>query len=122
MLGKDDLRGLSLGERKIILEGLVSRRDPVRYTDHVIGAGREFFELVKQAGLEGMVAKRRLSKYSGTLTDDWLKVKCLRTHDFIIGGWIPDGSRPLGALLLGECIDGKLRCVGKSARFRTCGS
>src|SRR5262249_57819171 len=75
--------------------------------------GRKFFDLGKQAGLEGMVAKRRQSKYSGTVTGDWLKVKCLRTHNFIVGGWIPDGSRPLGALLLGECIDGELRYVGQ---------
>src|SRR6516165_6635037 len=60
-----------------------------------------------------MVAKRRLSKYSGALTDDWLKVKCLRTHDFIVGGWIPDGERLFGALLLGELIDGELRYVGQ---------
>jgi bifunctional non-homologous end joining protein LigD len=112
-LGNDDLRGLPLRERKSILKTLVSGCDPVRYTDHIVGAGSEFFELVKQTGLEGMVAKRRLSKYSGALTDDWLKVKCLRTHDFIVGGWIPDGVRPLGALLLGELIDGELRYVGQ---------
>jgi bifunctional non-homologous end joining protein LigD len=113
MLGNDDLRGRSLIQRKPILETLVSGYDPVRYTDHVIGVGREFFDVVKQAGLEGMVTKRRLSKYSGALTDDWLKVKCLRTHDFIVGGWIPDGDRPFGVLLLGELIDGQLRYVGQ---------
>ena len=83
------------------------------YTDHVIGIGKEFFKVVKQAGLEGMVAKRRRSKYSGTLADDWLKVKCLRTHDFIVGGWIPDGGRQFGVLLVGELIDGHLRYVGQ---------
>ena len=113
MLGNDDLRGLPLSERNPLLETLVSGCDPVRYTDHVVGIGREFFDAVKRAGLEGMVAKRRTSKYAGMLTDDWLKVKCLRTHDFIVGGCIPDGGRQFGALLLGELIDGHLRYVGQ---------
>jgi bifunctional non-homologous end joining protein LigD len=113
MLENRALRDLPLEERKHVLKTLVSGCDPVRYTDHVIGAGREFFELVKQAGLEGMVAKRRLSKYSGTLTNDWLKVKCLRTHDFIVGGWVPNDGRQVGAFLLGELIDGRLRYVGQ---------
>jgi bifunctional non-homologous end joining protein LigD len=65
MLGNDNLRVLPLSERKPILETLVSGCDPVRYTDHVVGTGTEFFELVKQAGLEGMVAKRGLSKIFG---------------------------------------------------------
>jgi bifunctional non-homologous end joining protein LigD len=47
------------------------------------------------------------------LTDDRLKVKCLRTHDFIVGGWIPRGGCQFGALLLGELIDGHLRYVGQ---------
>lgn len=113
MLGNNDLRGLPLSERKPILKALVGACEPVRYTDHVVGIGREFFDVVKQAGLEGMVAKRRSSKYSGALSDDWLKVKCLRTHDFIVGGWILDGGRPFGALLLGELVDGELRYVGQ---------
>ena len=70
------------------------------------------FELIREAGLEGMVAKRRQSKYEGALKEDWLKIKCLRVHDFVVGGWIPNGRRP-GALLLGEFVDGHLRYVGE---------
>jgi bifunctional non-homologous end joining protein LigD len=47
MLGKDDLRGLPISERKAILKALVSEGDAVRYTDHVVGIGREFFDAVK---------------------------------------------------------------------------
>jgi bifunctional non-homologous end joining protein LigD len=75
MLGNDDLRGLPISERKAILKTLISECDAVRYTNHVVEIGREFFDAVKRAGLEGMVAKRRTSKYAGMLTDDWLKVK-----------------------------------------------
>jgi bifunctional non-homologous end joining protein LigD len=62
--------------------------EPVRYCDHIVGMGKGFFEAVREAELEGMVAKRRRSKYAGVLNDDWLKIKCMRVHDFVIGGWI----------------------------------
>jgi bifunctional non-homologous end joining protein LigD len=110
LLDGEDLRGCALDRRKSVLEQLIAGCDPVRYTDHIIGTGRAFFDAVKEAGLEGMVAKRRQSRYSGTLTDDWLKIKCLRVHDFVIGGWVPDSGRaPFSALLLGEFIDGEFR-------------
>ena len=110
---RDDLRQCPLEDRKAAVEKLVSGCDPVRYTDYVIGTGRGFFDAVKDAGLEGMVAKRRRSLYAGRLTNDWLKIKCLRVHDFVIGGWIPDGREPFRELLLGAYIDGKLRYVGR---------
>jgi bifunctional non-homologous end joining protein LigD len=58
--------------------------ESVRYCDHVVGMGKTFFEAVRDAGLEGIVAKRRGSQY--VLNDDWLKNKCMRVHDFVIGG------------------------------------
>jgi ATP-dependent DNA ligase len=57
-----------------------------------------------------VVAKRRDSAYAGVLNDDWLKIECLRVHDFVIGGWIfSNTDKDVGALLLGEFIDGDLR-------------
>jgi ATP-dependent DNA ligase len=47
------------------------------------------------------------------LNDDWLKIKCLRVHDFVIRGWISNTNKDVGALLLGEFIDGDLRYVGQ---------
>ena len=113
LLDADDLRDSRLETRKAILKVLLGECDPVRYTDHVIGTGVAFFGLVKRAGLEGMVAKRRASTYSGVLTDDWLKVKCLRVHDFVVGGLITgEDGQTFSALLPGEFIDGELRYVG----------
>ncbi len=114
-LENNDLRPHPLERRKSILQDLIASRDPVRYCDHVDGCGKAFYESVREAGLEGMVAKHRRSAYRGRLTGDWLKVKCLRTHGFVVGGWIPDhGScRRITALLLGEFIGGALHYVGK---------
>jgi len=110
-----DLRPYPLERRKSILEDLLGSRDPVRYCDHVLGSGKAFYEMVREADLEGMVAKRRRSAYRGGLSGDWLKVKCLRTHGFVVGGWIPasGSSCRIAALLLGEFMDGALHYVGK---------
>jgi bifunctional non-homologous end joining protein LigD len=114
MLGDDDLRARPLEARKTMLADLLhGSSDAVRYCDHVVGEGKAFFDSVRQAGLEGMVAKRRASKYTGALNDDWLKVKCMRVHDFVVGGWISDTDQSIGALLLGEFVDGDLRYVGQ---------
>jgi bifunctional non-homologous end joining protein LigD len=62
LLGRKDFRSLPLEGRKTALRNLLGakakNRDPVRLCDHIIGHGKAFFETVKQAGLEGMVAKR----------------------------------------------------------------
>ena len=76
------------------------------------GMGKGFFEAVREAELEGMVAKRRRSKYAGVLNDDWLKIRCMRVHDFVIGPWVSNGDEQMGTLLLGEFVEGVLRYVG----------
>jgi len=109
-----DPRARRLESRKSMLADLLhDSSDAVRYCDHIIGTGRAFFEAVREAGLEGMVAKRRASKYAGVLNDDWLKVKSMRVHDFVVGGWISDTDHSIGALLLGEFVNGDLRFVGQ---------
>jgi bifunctional non-homologous end joining protein LigD len=114
LLGDADLRAKPLDVRKAMLAGLLGRGgEPVRYCDHIIGMGKAFFDAVREAGLEGMVAKRRGSAYAGVLNDDCSKSKCLRVHDFVIGGWISNTDKDVGALLLGEFIDGDLRYVGQ---------
>ncbi len=111
-----DLRSMALEARKEILRRIVRGEGPIRYCDHVIGRGKDFFEAVSGAGLEGMVAKKRSSTYRGARTAEWVKIKSPRTRSFVIGGYTsPDGTRTsFGALLLGVYeADGKLRYVGK---------
>ena len=66
-------------------------------------------------GYEGVVAKRRDSLYQpGQRVAAWLKVKPVRSAEFVIGGWTRGkGARePLGALLLGYWQDGALEYAG----------
>jgi bifunctional non-homologous end joining protein LigD len=63
------------------------------------------------SGFEGVIGKRKDSRYeAGKRSGSWLKVKPVKSADFVIGGYTRgQGSRaPLGALLVGTWDDGKL--------------
>jgi bifunctional non-homologous end joining protein LigD len=59
----------------------------------------------RQRGLEGIVAKRRDSRYeAGRRSRHWVKVKHVRTQEVVIGGWQPGAGRregTIGSLLVG---------------------
>ena len=54
-------------------------------------------------GWEGVIAKRRGSRYEQRRSPHWLKMKCEASQEFVVGGFTdPQGSRVgLGALLVG---------------------
>jgi bifunctional non-homologous end joining protein LigD len=108
-----DLRGAPLLQRKQLLQRFLRTSPALRYCDHVAGQGQELFELAKQKGLEGIVAKHSDSRYVGERSTNWLKVKATQTLDAVVGGWTaPRGSTAFGALLLGLYEGKKLHFVG----------
>ena len=67
-------------------------------------------------GLEGLIGKRRGSKYeAGKRSGAWIKVKLHQEQEFVIGGYTePEGSRKyFGALLVGFYEDKKLKFAGR---------
>ena len=112
-----DLRGAGLEARKRALAAVVppGARGVVRYSEHTVGGGDVFFRAACGLGLEGIVSKRRDASYRSGRDTTWLKTKCLREQEFVIGGFTePEGARVgLGALLLGVHEDGRLRYVGR---------
>jgi DNA ligase D-like protein (predicted ligase) len=110
-----DLRRLRLRSRKSLLRRALSFEQPVRYVTHRNEHGEELFSEACQRGLEGLIAKRAESRYVGRRTRDWLKLKCHREQELVIGGFTaPRGSRTdFGALLVGYYEDGELRYAGK---------
>jgi bifunctional non-homologous end joining protein LigD len=98
-----DLRRLPLVDRKECLRLLVPRLGPARYSDHIAGEGRAFFEAASEQRLEGIVAKKARSTYTGRRSGDWIKIKCQRRQEFVVGGYTdPQGSRGyFGALDIG---------------------
>ncbi len=98
-----DLRRLTLLDRKDCLKLLLPPLGIVRYGDHVLEHGDAFFEAAAGERLEGIVAKKVTSPYVGGRSRDWIKVKCQRRQEFVIGGFTdPRGGRGyFGALHLG---------------------
>ena len=110
-----DLTGLPLRARKGALRRAFSFHDPVRYTPHRNEHGARFFAEACARGWEGLIAKRADSPYSQRRSGDWIKLKCTREQELVIGGFTPPaGSREhFGALLVGYFEDGELRYAGK---------
>jgi len=98
-----DLRRTTLEDRKRVLQEVLKPGEVVRFSDHYPGQGVALFEVAKQKGLEGILAKKRNSCYEERRTGEWLKIKITQTVDCVIGGYTdPDGSRQyFGSLVLG---------------------
>lgn len=98
-----DWRRVPLEERKRKLASLVVTGDAVRYSDHYEERGKALFEMARQKGLEGIVAKRRASFYEERRSREWLKIKIRHRLECVIGGYTePEGSRAhFGSLVLG---------------------
>jgi DNA ligase D-like protein (predicted ligase) len=110
-----DLTGLPLLERKSVLRDVVWYDEPIRFTPYRSTGSAAMFREACDRGGEGIIAKRADSRYVSARSTDWLKIKCVRQQEFVIGGYTaPQGSRErLGALLVGY-YDGKsLRYAGK---------
>jgi bifunctional non-homologous end joining protein LigD len=110
-----DLTGLPLLDRKVVLRDVVWFVDPIRFTRHKTSGGVEMLRAACEQGAEGIIAKRATSLYVSTRSTDWLKLKCLRRQEFVLGGYTaPQGSRErLGALLVGYYDGSALRYAGK---------
>jgi bifunctional non-homologous end joining protein LigD len=107
-----DLRPLAVEERQALLAGLpleppLARVAPI---DHP-----QPWELAREQGWEGVVAKRRGSPYEPRRSPHWLKMKVEASQELVVGGFTdPQGKRVgLGALLVGYYDGDDLVFAGK---------
>src|SRR5919106_1412250 len=109
--GGRDVRSLPLEERRATLAGLLCWQDPLRMTEQLTGDGAALLADACRDGWEGLIAKRVGTPYVSTRSRDWLKLKCTRAQELVVGGFTaPRGSRTdLGALLVGYFEDDRLR-------------
>jgi len=99
-----DLSPLSLINRKEFLEGQVISEGPLTIIDSVDGLGTKLFDAVCSMDLEGIVAKKKSSKYKpGTRSKDWIKIKNWKNAECVILGY-KLGDKP--SILLGDCERG----------------
>jgi bifunctional non-homologous end joining protein LigD len=105
-----------LEDRKRVLRRVIRSHPMVRFAAHVVGEGEAFVRAAADRGLEGVVAKRRGSRYEpGKRSRDWLKIKLRREQELVVAGWLPGkGShKDLGSLIVAVNADGRLRHAGQ---------
>lgn len=80
---------LPLMERKKLLQKAVKENDQISVSRYIEKEGIAFYQLAKQQDLEGIVAKKKDSKYYlDKRTKEWIKIKNLQDDDFVVCGYI----------------------------------
>jgi bifunctional non-homologous end joining protein LigD len=112
-----DLRDVRLDERRPLLQAVLDAKpsDTVRFSSEFGTDPSQLVVAACQIGLEGVIGKRRDSRYVTRRSPEWIKLKCGMRQEFVIGGYTdPQGARKgIGSLLLGYYDDkGVLRYAG----------
>ncbi|MBU3171740.1 ATP-dependent DNA ligase [Clostridium estertheticum] len=99
---------LPLMQRKKLLEKVIKENERIAISRYIEEQGIKFYQLAKQNNLEGIVAKRKDSKYYlDKKTKDWIKIKYLLDDDFVICGYIhKDGG--VISIVLGQYLNKEL--------------
>lgn len=112
-----DLREKSLMDRKNILEALMKDAPPnLYYSSYIKGHVKESFHAACELNMEGIIVKKADAIYSGTRNGDWLKLKCDKIQEFVIGGYSLTEKKTSGvsALLLGFYEGNELIYAGRA--------
>ncbi len=115
-----ELDGLDLGarpllERRARLVEAIRPQPALQLSEAWQGDSERRFSAACRSGWEGLIAKRADAPYVRGRSKDWLKLKCARGQELVIGGYTePAGSRTdFGALLVGYYDDGRLLYAGR---------
>lgn len=114
-VGGYDVARLPLVARKELLSRVVKPSDAIELVAYRERSGEKYLEEACAHGWEGIIAKRAAAPYVNGRSKKWLKFKCSKEQEFVIGGYTdPQGARVgFGALLVGYYENGKLRYAGK---------
>ncbi|TIT34407.1 MAG: DNA ligase D [Mesorhizobium sp.] len=116
-LNGGDISNQPLLERKERLAELLGEPDPddaLQFSSHIADHGEKILETMCAGGHEGVIAKRADSRYVGDRTATWLKIKCTKRQEFVVGGYRPsDTGRGMASLILGTYENGKLVYRGR---------
>jgi bifunctional non-homologous end joining protein LigD len=118
-LNGHNLRQEPLAKRKQILERMLDtlpEHEVIRYGQHIETEGGPIFTEACKMGAEGIVSKRSDSTYSSGRSKSWIKIKCIRRQEFVIGGFTKpaNGTEGIGALVLGYYEGKKLIYAGRT--------
>jgi bifunctional non-homologous end joining protein LigD len=116
VLSGRDVMAKTLEERREHLERTVlpTLAEPVRYAGELKATLRELVHSVKEQGLEGLVAKRRDSRYEpGQRSGAWMKMRVNQGQELVIGGYTL-GTKTFDALVIGYYDGDDLIYVGRT--------
>jgi bifunctional non-homologous end joining protein LigD len=104
ILNGKDVMGETLMRRRELIEEhvLPTLAEPIRYSPILDATLHALIRSVKEQRLEGLVAKRRNSKYeSGLRSGAWQKMRVNQGHEFVIAGYTPS-LKNFDALVIGN--------------------
>ncbi|MBI1275523.1 DNA ligase D [bacterium] len=104
-LNGEDLRTLPLLARKKQLSALLDKRTHAKIflSEHFSSHDDSFYQKACSLSLEGVISKRADAPYHSGRGGDWLKTKCHKRQEFVIGGYTSStaSASMIGSLLLG---------------------
>jgi bifunctional non-homologous end joining protein LigD len=114
-LGGYDITRLPLLARKEMLARLVPSTRMIELVSHREESGEAYLQEACAKGWEGLIAKRASAPYVNGRSREWLKFKCSKEQEFVVGGFTdPQGTRVgFGALLVGYYENHEFRYAGK---------
>ena len=114
-LGGYSIEDLPMVLRKELVASVVSPAKTIELVTHKVEKGEAYLTEACEKGWEGLIAKRADAPYVRGRSKEWLKFKCSKEQEFVVGGFTdPQGARVgFGALLVGYYEDGELRYAGK---------
>jgi bifunctional non-homologous end joining protein LigD len=110
VLKGEDVMGEALVRRRELLEKHVFPKmsEPIRYSPVREASLKDLIQWVKAQGLEGLVAKRRDSRYEpGLRSGAWQRMRVNRGQEFVIAGYTPS-VKNFDALVIGYYDGGNL--------------
>lgn len=115
-----DLRGVEYRTRRHLLEDALDGLDgAIRVSEEI--ATDDPASLLDHAcrlGLEGIVGKRRDSRYRAGKTGDWVKCKCVQSEAFVIVGFEPSALGAIRSLMLAAYKGDGLVYVGSVGNLK----
>jgi len=107
-LDGDQITERPLMERKKLLEKTISESERLAVSRYIEQKGVALYEAAEKQELEGVVAKRKDSKYYfGKRTKDWIKCKALLDEDFVVCGYYQKAEN-IVSVILGRYAAGNL--------------